>query len=196
MSEPMVVGIFTLAGGLSGGGIVLVANLLQSRYQDFRLRKAIAGALAGEIEGLILAVERRRYLDWLDIFIQRQREILRSAEELNAKQPSRGEPSEIRLPTFGPRVTFNYFAVFDKTCEKIGLLGEIAGKVALLYTLAKGIVEDMNLLREGAQFQSVSEVIQLHEELRDILAENLRRGRELIQALREMDNEKFLWFFS
>ena len=142
MSEPMVVDIFSLAGVISGGGIVLVTNLLQSRYQDFRLRKAIAGSLAGEIEGLILAVERRRYLDWLEIIIQGQREI------------------------------------------------------ALLYTLAKGIVEDMNLLREGAQFQSVSEVIQFHEELRDILAENLRRGRELIQALREMENEKFRWFFS
>lgn len=56
-----------------GGAIGILANLLQARYQDFRLRKGIAGSLAGEIEGLIQAVERRNYLGWLDGFLAQQR---------------------------------------------------------------------------------------------------------------------------
>lgn len=94
---------------------------------------------------------------------------------------------------FGPRITFNYFAVFDKTCDKVGLLSDISGEIALLYTLAKGIVEDMNLLREGTQFESIDEVIQFHQELRDILAEEIERGKRLISRLRSMESEKFLY---
>jgi uncharacterized membrane protein len=71
--EASVVG--TLVGVVIGGGIGIVANLLQTRYQDFCLRKAIAGSLAGEIEGIIRAVDRRNYLANIDSLIREQQEI-------------------------------------------------------------------------------------------------------------------------
>ena len=184
----------TLLAVIVGAGIGIVANLLHARYQDFRLCKAIAGSLAGEIEGLIRAVERRNYLAGLDALLAQQRAAQLAAQRTSAA--GGGGPVQVRLPVFGPRISFNYFAVFDKTCDKIGLLGEVSGEVALLYTLAKGVVEDMNLLREGTEFQSADEVIEFHQELRDILAEQLDRGRTLIQQLRAMQNERFLYLFS
>ena len=180
----------TLLGVIIGGAIGILANLFQARYQDFRLRKAIAGSLAGEIEGLVTAVERRNCLGGLDALLMEQRMTQQTAAQVAGQQ---GGPIEVRVPTFGPRITFNYFAVFDKTCDKIGLLGEVSGEIALLYTLAKGIVEDMNLLREGTQFPSIDGVIEFHQELRDILAEEIERGRRLIPMLRGMESEKFLY---
>ncbi len=182
----------TLLGVIVGGAIAILANLIQVRYRDFRLRKAIAGSLAGEIEGLTGAVTRRNYLGWLDSLLAEQR-AAQAAARRTGTGPQAG-PIEIRVSTFGPRVTFNYFAVFDKICDQIGLLGEMAGEVALFYTLAKGIVEDMNLLREGAQFQSIDQVIEFHQELRDILAEQLERARSLVPRLRAIETEKFLYF--
>jgi hypothetical protein len=159
------------------------------------MRKAIAGSLAGEIEGVILAVERRNYLRALDTILQEQRETQQTAQRVAGQRPPLVQPIQIRLPAFGVRITFNYFAVFDKTCDRIGLLGDIAGEVALLYTLSKGIVEDMNSLREGVQFSSVDEVVEFHQGLRDLLVEQLNRGRRVIERLRGVEREKFRWPF-
>lgn len=187
----------TLVGVAIGGGIAIVANLLQTQYQDFRLRKAIAGSLAGEIEGLIRGVDRRNYLGGLDAMIQQQQQIQQRLQQLLAagQHAQAGQPVQVNLPAFAARITFNYFAVFDKVCDKIGLLGDISGEVALLYTLAKGIVEDINGLTEGVQFPSVEAAIRHHVELRNLLSEQMDRGKDLVQRLRELQKARFLWFF-
>jgi len=187
--------IIALAGVGIGGLVTIVGNLVQTRYHELRSRKALAGSLAGEIEGIIRAVERRNYIDGLDRIIQRQREVRQRTAAAPGQQSLVQAPIRITFPAFGVRISFNYFSVFDKACDKIGVLGDISGEVALFYTLAKGIVEDLNSLREGVQFLSVDEVIDFHQRLRDLLAEQLARGRQVADRLRKIQDRKFLCLF-
>jgi hypothetical protein len=67
-------------------------------------------------------------------------------------------------------VTQDYFSVFHATASKIGLLGEMSGSITRLYVLGKGLIEDLDTLREW------------HEKRRAVLTQ--RELREWLEAIR------------
>jgi len=115
-------------GALLGG----VISALTSRYAAFKEAKGIAAALHSEIGSILRMIERRQYVEGMMVVIARLTD--------RAHVPNANDVPSIS-------VTQDYFSVFHATASKIGLLGELSGRVTGLYVLGKGLIEDLGTLR-------------------------------------------------
>lgn len=126
----ILVALISVAVGALLGGLI---QALVQRYAAFRESKGMAAALRAEITSVVALVEHREYIEHLD-------------EMIGRLQNSTHQPTLEDL--FAIRITQDYFTVFNSLCPKIGLLGDLSGRIVRLYVLAKGVIEDFSELRD------------------------------------------------
>jgi hypothetical protein len=169
-----------LVGALLGG----VINAAVRRYASFKEGKGIALALQGEITAIIEIVLKRRYLQHLETFIH---QLSDPAHKLTSND------------IFTPRISQNYFPVFNSLANKIGLLADLSDTVAGFYTKAKSIIEDIHALEEmkdnivsGSNSVDRSELLEVTTDLHDLLHDALRFGFQAVEDLKAF--QKRAWF--
>lgn len=130
MSAQIISALSALLGAAVGG----LASYFGS-YKLWEKRRAAheeqtAKALLGEIRAMIRIVDRRNYADEL-------REVAQTTRASRLIHP-------YRVP-----VQQDYFRVFKANLEQLGQLqGDLPERIATVYTLANGLVEDFNALAD------------------------------------------------
>jgi hypothetical protein len=172
--------VWLLIGMLLGG----VINAAVRRYATFKEGKGIALALQGEITAIIEIVLKRRYLQHLEKLIDL---LSNPTYQLTGKD------------IFAPRISQNYFPVFNSLANKIGLLTEWSLTVADFYTKVKSIMEDINALEEmrdkivtGEQDVDRPALLEFTNELHDLLHDALRIGIQTVEDLKNFQDKS--WF--
>lgn len=172
--------LWLLVGALLGG----VINAAIRQYAAFRESKGIALAIRGEISAIIEIVLQRRYLEHLEKFIQ---QLSDPTHQLTAKD------------FFAPRMSETYFPVFNSLANKIGGLGDLGDTVAIFYTKAKSVIEDIHALEEMRSKIMAASVevnrpaaLELTTELRDLLHDALRIGIQAVEDLKNFQEKR--WF--
>ena len=159
MDKEVTGGLVNVVPVLVGGAIALLDGHLGVWLEHRRSRKSLARAIAGEVESILLIIEKRQYLSRLEQMIALQTEI---------RQP---------LP-FHFSVKYNYFEVFQANAGKIGDLPSwVAGKVVSFYTIAKALLEEANP-PEG--FDNSENVLGVLTEQRDLLEELIRLDKQTV----------------
>jgi len=161
-----------LVGALLGG----VINAAVRRYSAFKESKGIALAIRGEIAAIIEIVLKRRYLQHLEKFI---RQLSDPTHQLTVND------------IVAPRISQDYFPVFNSVANKIGLLADQSDPVASFYTKAKSIIEDIHALEEvrgkiimGSMAIDKQALLEVVTELRDLLHDTLRIGFQAVEDLK------------
>lgn len=169
-----------LIGALFGG----IINAAVRQYATFKEGKGIALALQGEITAIIEIVLKRRYLQHLEKIIQKLSD---PAHLLTAND------------IFSPRISENYFPVFNSLANKIGLLTDRSAAVADFYIKAKSIIEDIHALEEmrdkivtGAMDIDRPALLELTTELRDLLHDALRIGIQTVEDLKNFQDRSWI----
>lgn len=113
---------------------VIIAGIFGAVFtkflEEFRQRRSLSHALAGEIEAILNVIRHRGYIAGLD-------------EAIN-KIETTGESWSFRV-----RVEQNYFSVYERNADRIGLLRNgAASDVAHFYTYLKSLIEDLTDTRE------------------------------------------------
>ena len=169
-----------LLGALLGG----VINAAVRRYATFKEGKGIALAIQGEIAALIEIVLKRRYLQHLEKIIQKLSD---PAHQLTAND------------IFSPRISENYFPVFNSLANKIGLLTDRSAAVADFYTKAKSVIEDIHALEEmrdnittGSKDIDRPALLELTTELRDLLHDAMRIGIQAVEDLKNFQDRSWM----
>lgn len=170
-----------LVGALLGG----VINAAVRRYATFKESKGIALAIRGEITAIIEIVLKRRYLQHLEKFIH---QLSDPAYQLTGND------------IFAPKISQNYFPVFNRLADKIGWLADRSDTVADFYTKAKSIIEDIHAIEEmrdkivtGSMDIDKLVLLELTTELRDLLHDALRIGFQAVEDLKTFQDRT--WFF-
>jgi hypothetical protein len=169
------VGVGTLLGG--------VISALTSRYAAFKEAKGIAAALRAEIDSILLMISKRRYIEGLTEVIARLTDpahILTLAD----------------IPSIS--VTQDYFSVFHATASKIGMLGELSGPITRLYVFGKGLIEDLDTLREWQKKHAPLTKRELHEALEAVrfLFETLEtEGAVVMARLDKFASNRNRWLY-
>jgi hypothetical protein len=164
--------LWTILGAIiAGAGQIFLAY-----YNSCREARGLAIALRAEIESLIELAEMRRYLEGLELY------------EVALMTPDR-QPAPSRGLLI--RVEQRYFDVFDSARARLGLLGEVSGRVVKAYTYTKAFLEDardLSLLYESGG--RIGEVEVSNEDLiakvhgaHAALSLAIQHGKEAIDAL-------------
>ena len=169
-----------LVGALLGG----VLNAAVRRYATFKEGKGIALAIQGEITAIIEIVLKRRYLQHLEKFLHQLSDPTYQLTGSNI---------------FAPRISQNFFPVFNSLANKIGLLADRSDSVAGFYTKAKSLIEDIHALEEmrdkivtGAMDVDRPALLELTKELHDLLHDALRIGIQTVEDLKTFQDRT--WF--
>ncbi|MEO8328197.1 MAG: hypothetical protein ABI618_20320 [Nitrospirota bacterium] len=169
-----------LLGALLGG----VTNSAVRRYATFKEGKGIALAIQGEMTAIIEIVLKRRYLQHLEKIIQKLSD---PAHQLTAND------------FFSPRISENYFPVFNSLANKVGLLDDRSDSIANFYTKAKSIIEDIHALEEirdkistGSKDIDMPALLELTQELRDLLHDALRIGIQTVEDLKNFEDRSWI----
>ena len=169
-----------LLGALLGG----VINAAVRRYATFKEGKGIALAIQGEITSIIEIVLKRRYLQHLEKVIHKLSD---PAYQLTGND------------FFSPRISENYFPVFNSLANKIGLLVGRSDTVADFYTKAKSIIEDIHALAEmrdkittGSKDVDRFALLELTKELHDLLHDTLRIGIQTVEDLKNFQDRSWI----
>jgi len=120
---------FLIIGAIIGGA----SQAVLGRYAAFRESQGIAEALRSEIETILMLVDQRGYLNVLNAAIV--------PLQNPAYQPTYHNVISISI-------TQDYFTDFNSVCPKIGLLGDVGGRITRFYSVAKALIEDVNEFRE------------------------------------------------
>ncbi|MDZ4259124.1 MAG: hypothetical protein U0974_01225 [Gemmatimonadales bacterium] len=153
----------TMVGGLLAIGGGFAGTAFTSNVERRNRRKAVAGAIGGEIGALIEICEFRRYLEGFDALIAHGE---RTGEEQG----------------FGLAVRQNYFVVFDAHVASVGSLPPaMARDVVRFYVMAKSFLEDAVDAIEGSI--PPGEALQRLRTTRSLLDEILGLGRVLVTRL-------------
>jgi len=169
-----------LVGALLGG----VINAAVRRYATFKEGKAIALAIQGEISAIIEIVLKRRYLQHLEKIIHKLSD---PAHQLTGND------------FFSPRISENYFPVFNSLANKVGLLVDGSDTVADFYTKAKSIIEDIHALEEvrdkivtGSKDIDRPALLEMTKELHDLLHDALRIGIQTVEDLKNFQDRTWI----
>jgi hypothetical protein len=154
----IVGGLLALAGGIAGGHWARAADLR-------RARRSLASAFEGEVGALLALSERRKYVQGLDDLI-----------------------AEMTASSGGGYFYFhakrNYFGVFQRNLDKVGLLMAPLPKLLVTFYLqAYSVLDDIEDLHGRSETSSPEESLRRHTELRDVLADTLGKGKELLPML-------------
>lgn len=133
MSATLAIAILSAGVGALLGGVI---RAVVDRYAAFNEAKGIAVALEAEIQAVIEIVRHRRYLEHLDRLI--------TSLQDPAYSPGPGD-------LFAIQISQDYFAVFNAITPRIGLLGDLSGRVVSLYVFAKALLEDLIDLRSAQE---------------------------------------------
>jgi hypothetical protein len=119
-----------------GGLLTIFSNFAATwwtdRFKRATERQQLAGAICGELKGILSLVEHRKIAF-----------ILRKSCEVSL------ETRKLSYLAFSIRQ--NYFEVFEKNVHRIGCLPpSVAADVAEVYVYMKGVVEDLKTMYEGA----------------------------------------------
>jgi len=173
--------IWLLVGAMFGG----VINAAVRRYAVFKESQGIALAIRGEISAIIEIVLKRRYLQHLEKFMH---QLSDPAYQLTS--------NDIVLP----RISENYFPVFNSLTNKIGSLGDLSETVAGFYTKAKSIIEDIHALEEvkdksaaGSRDVEKKALLEMTTELHDLLHDTMRIGFQTVEDLKNFHERT--WVF-
>ena len=155
-----------LIGGLLAGGGAVVTQIVRHRLDDGRTRRALAGAFAGEVAAICAIARRRDYLGGLTQLLKHVRQS--------------GEPMRLSLS-----ITQDYFQIYRSNAGALGLLpAATAEKVALFYTQAKSLIEDVLPTAPNPQDAATAE--QTIQEQIALLQDTLQLGDDLVEKLREV----------
>jgi hypothetical protein len=125
-----------LVGVVIGGLITIISSFAATWWTD-RLKRAtdrqqLAGAICGELKGILSLVEHRNIAS-----------ILRKSCEASL------EAQKLKYLSF--KIRQNYFEVFEKNVERIGCLPpSVVADVTEVYVYLKGALEDLKTLDEGS----------------------------------------------
>jgi hypothetical protein len=126
----------SLVGVVIGGLLTIISNFAATWWTD-RLkrvtdRQQLAGAICGELKGILSLVEHRKIAS-----------ILRRSCEISLAT------RKVQYLSFSIRQ--NYFEVFEKSVHRIGCLPpSVAADVAEVYVFMKGAAEDLKTMEEGS----------------------------------------------
>ena len=169
-----------LVGALLGG----VINAAVRRYATFKEGKATALAIQGEISAIIEIVLKRRYLQHLEKIIH---QLSDPAYKLTSND------------IFSPRISQNYFPLFNSLTNKIGLVNEHSGTIADFYTKVKSIIEDIHALEEMRNKQITGSIdvdtkalLECTKELHDLLHDALRIGIQTVEDLKNFQDRTWI----
>lgn len=157
----MVGGILAIAGGIIGNYMFLIS---QKNFE----RDSLKGAFAGEISALISIVKKRKYIENLDQLIKTMKK------------------HQVKLP-FYFQVTYNYFNVYEKNVDKIGLLkSPLPELISKVYTQCFSILEDIKQYEkfniEEIEFE---QLIGHYNELLSLFKDNLETGESIIKMIKK-----------
>ena len=119
-----------------GGLIAIISSFAATwwtdRFKQATERQQLAGAICGELKGILSLVEHRKIAS-----------ILRKSCEDSL------EARKLKYLSFSIRQ--NYFEVFEKNVQRIGCLPpSVAADVSEIYIYMKGVVEDLKTMEEGS----------------------------------------------
>ena len=158
--------ISTLLGGalaITGG---VAAQVTQYYLNERRTRRAVAGALAGEISAICSIARRHDYLGGM-------REILDQVHKS-------GRPDRPRIS-----VSQDYLQIYRSNAGSIGLLPpEITEDVVVFYTHVKSLIEDV--LPTALNPPDAASAERLLQDQIDLLEDTLSLGDDLISRLRHL----------
>ncbi len=150
---------------LVGGAMTGVGGYLAGWCAHRRSRASLACAIAGEIQSILMIIDKREYLPILEQMIE---------DQSGAYEDNQGPPF---------CVTYNYFEVFQANAGKIGdLPDEIAKQVVSFYTIAKALLEDMN----PANVVRPEYVLPKMRQQVDFLCQLIKLGKEAVQGLKRV----------
>ena len=161
--QTLLGGTLTFMGGLLG-------NWLIQRSQRRAETESLASAFYGEIGALLFIAEKKRYLELVTTALEQCRN---------------GNKRDVVVF----EVSRNFFNVYDRNVQKIGLLpAPVPEKVVLFYTLALAIVEDLSAIGKGRLKEyDTSEVEHILTELLTLFGNVIELGTELRALLAELD---------
>ena len=159
-------GILAIAGGIS-------TQAARYYLKERRTRRAVAGALAGEISAICSIARRRDYLGGM-------REILDQVHKS-------GRPDRPRIS-----VSQDYLQIYRSDAGSIGLLPpEITEDVVVFYTHVKSPIEDV--LPTAPNPPDAASAERLVQEQMTLLGDTLRLGDDLIARLRHLTGGHARW---
>ena len=177
-----VVLISVAVGALLGG----VVQTLVARYAAHKEAQGIAVSVRAEINALVELVEARRYIECLDLIVDR------------LQTTGNAMVSDY----FSPRIKEDYFQVFKAVAPTIGMLKEAAGPSVKAYTLAQSFIEDVHMLDEnrrrvenGMANPNLDRLLTATREVREMLSAALIVGREATDALGGFLRKRWLGVF-
>ena len=179
--------LLLVVGALASG----IIQFLLASHAAFRERRGIALSIRADLIAITRLAMFRQYLPLLDGFIAR----LSTPTGPTAAAPQLVQPGEIAAI----RVTQDYLAIFHGLAPKLGLLGDTGARVVAVYTLGKGLLEDLGLLAnlqqgvlEKAWPLDRNAIRDLTQRVRDLMAQVLSEAADTGQDL-----ERFAarWWF-
>ena len=157
----IVGGVLAIAGGIIGNYIFFKSQ------KDFE-RDSLKGSFAGEISALISIVKKRKYIENLDQLIKTM------------------QKKQVKLP-FYFQVTYNYFNVYEKNVDKIGLLmSPLPELIAKFYTQCFSILEDIKLIEKiNIDEIDLEQLIGHYNELLSLFTDTLETGESVIRIVKK-----------
>ncbi|HTV48309.1 MAG TPA: hypothetical protein VMG59_07690 [Phycisphaerae bacterium] len=156
----------TILAVLIGGILATASGFITQLWLFHQERKAIAHALAGEINAILNIVRRRGYLE--------------AFHELIEKVKQTQKPSKIVI-----QVKMEYFNVYKSNTDKIGRLPQkLTQRLVNFYTVAFSMIEDV--LPESRHPKTVEESLRILEALRDMGKLLVEDGTLLVEELQRV----------
>ncbi len=156
---PVIVGgLLTFMGGVLGPHII-------EKLKHNRDAKNLAFAFRGELIAIRTIVNHRNYLGHLT-------EIIEHVKATN-------EPFIFKV-----NVRQNYFNVYEKNVDKLGLLpSPLPELISTFYTQAKSVLEDLESLRNGDFSTSDTDLVNVYEELYNLLYSTMKLVDTITQEI-------------
>ena len=152
-----------LVSVIVGGVLALAGGVIVKFWEDRRGRRALAYAFVGEINAIVVMVEQRGYEKYL--------------ADLQKAVHATNEPLNPHVP-----VTQNYFVIYEANADKVGLLPRDAARdIALFYTQAKGLMEDVG--ENAAVPRTGQEALQKLGQMQAILGNIATVGKRVVERL-------------
>ncbi len=154
-------GVLAIIGGIVGNYIFL-------NSQKNLDRKNLEGGFAGEISALMSIVKTRKYIENLEKIIQTIKK------------------RHVKIP-FYFQVSYNYFNVYEKNVDKLGLLNQpLPELIAKFYTQCFSILEDIKQMGKlDINAMDEEQLIGHYTELLMLFKDNAKIGEAIIKDIRE-----------
>ena len=156
--QVIVGGLLTFMGGVLGPHII-------EKLKHNRDAKNLAFAFRGELIAIRTIVNHRNYLGHLTQIIEHVK--------------ATNEPFIFKI-----NVRQNYFNVYEKNVDKLGLLpNPLPELISTFYTQAKSVLEDLQSLRDGDFSSPNTDLVDVYEELYNLLYNTMKLVDTITQEI-------------